>query len=163
MKSIAAIIVVTLCSATALFADIEIVGKKEMLQQADLIAIVDIQELTSTDKTKAYADLIATAHVAQTLKGETKGEIKFRIERWFPCAAFDVSTGRHLVFLKKGEKNEYAGANWYMSYLYLGGKTAKWYDDKGTGVDDKSPEELVKEVMSLIKRTPRKADMGDGK
>ena len=140
--------------SNTLLADIAIVGKKEMITESELIALVDIQELASTDKTRIYVDLIATGQVSKVLKGDAKGEIKFRIPRFFPCAAFDVSTGRHLVFLKKNEKDEYVGVNWYMSYLYLGGKTAKWFDNKNVIVETHSPDQVVKDTEMKIKESP---------
>ncbi|MDF7801970.1 hypothetical protein P4C99_21015 [Pontiellaceae bacterium B1224] len=140
------------CS-TAL-ADIAIIGKKEMASQSTLIAIVDIQDLISTDKTKLHSDLIATGNISQVLKGNAKGEINFHIARSFPCATFDVSTGRHIVFLKKNEKNEYVGVNWYMSYLYLADKTVKWFDDEGNIVESFTPEQVVSATEALIKNNP---------
>jgi len=151
MKRTIAIIGLILLSAGTLHARIGIIGKKEMVEKSDLIAIVNIQELVSTDKTRVIVDLIAGGHVSQALKGEAKGEITFRIPRFFPCAAFDVSTGTHLVFLKKDEKHGYVGVNWYMSYLYLGGKTAKWFDQKGVIVDRHSSEQVIEETKVLIK------------
>ena len=160
MNKIIAIISIILLSGSTLLADIAIIGKKEMVQQSDLVAIVDIQELISTDKTQNYVDLIATGQIIKALKGNAKGEIKFRILRFFPCAAFDVSTGRHLVFLKKNEKKEYVGVNWYMSYLYLGSKTTKWFDDKNMIVNNCSQEDVIKDTEMLIKESSGNALKG---
>ena len=156
MKRLITVVCLLACASGPLHANIAIVGKIEMIQQSELVALVDIQELVSTDKTRIYVDLVASGQVAKVLKGKAQGEIKFRISRFFPCAAFDVSTGRHLVFLKKNDKNEYVGVNWYMSYLYLGGKTTKWFDDKNTIVDKHKPEEVVEDTQRELKKSPNK-------
>ena len=145
-----------LLACNTLLAHIAIVGKKEMIQQSKLIALVDIQELVSTDKTKIYVDLLASGQVAKVLKGDAKGEIKFRIPRFFPCATFDVSTGRHLLFLEKNEKGEYVGVNWYMSYLYLGGKTAKWFGEKDVIIDNSTPKQVIEDTERELKKSPNK-------
>jgi hypothetical protein len=145
-----------LLACDSLRAAIALRGKDEMVAQSEVIAIVDIQELISTDKTKLIVDLVATGHVSKALKGDAKGQITFRIPRIFPCGAFDVSTGRHLVFLKRNEKDEYVGMNWFMSYVYLGGKTAKWFDEQGAIVDTMTPEEIVRDTEKTIKAAPNK-------
>lgn len=149
MKRIIAIVGLILLSGGVLIADIGIVGKKEMVAQAEFIALVDILELASTDKTESYVDLIAVAWVAEVLKGDAGGEIKFRILRFFPDAAFDVSTGKHLVFLVKNEKGEYVGVNWYMSYLYIGNETIKWFDGKDRIVETFTPGQVIRDIKRL--------------
>ena len=146
----------------SLFADIAILGKKRMVQEADLIALVQIQKLVTTDKTKLVADLLATAQVSRLFKGDAKGETTFRIPRFFPCAAFDVSTGKHLVFLKRDEKDGHVGFNWYMSYVYLGGEVVKWYDEDGRVVEGATAEKVIAEVEAALKESPNKPDRPDG-
>ena len=150
MKRIIAIVGLILLSGGALTADIGIVGKKEMVTQSELIALVDILELVSTNKNESYADLIATARVAEVFKGNAGKEITFRIPRFFPCAAFDVSKGKHLVFLAKNEKGEYAGVNWYMSYLYLDGKTIEWFNEKDEIVETDTPGQVIRDIKRLV-------------
>ena len=162
MRLLVAIISIATISFGSLHASIMIFGKEEMIAQSELIAIVEIQELVTTDKTKTSADLIASGHVSRILKGYSKGEIVFRIPRFFPCASFDVSTGRHIVFLKKNGENEYVGVNWYMSYLYMGGKTSRWFDDMGSVIDRKTPIEVINEVEGLLDEFSDKSLHSDG-
>jgi hypothetical protein len=155
MKKIIAIVSLILLAGCTLIADIGIAGKKEMIAQSDLIALVDIQELISTNKTESYVDLIAVAYVGEVLKGDAKGELKFRIPRFFPCAAFDISTGEHLVFLEKNEKGEYAGVNWYMSYLYLGGNTTTWYNEEDRVAETFTPDQVIRDIQKQLKKSPK--------
>lgn len=120
-------------------AKIAIMETKEMIRQSDLIAVVEIVELISTDKTRVYVDLKATGQVSRILKGSLEGagkRIEFRIPRFFPCAGFDVSTGSHLVFLKKNEEGELAGVNWHRSYIYL---------------RSEEPKVTIAEVLEILK------------
>lgn len=151
MKRIIAVIGLILVSGGALIADIGIVGKEDMIAQSELIAHVEIKELISADKTESYGDLIAAARVLEVYKGDAKGKITFRIERFFPCAVYDVSTGEHIVFLEKDEKGEYVGVNWYMSYLYIGGEreTVEWFDEEGRIVEKHTPEQVIREIKRL--------------
>ena len=142
-----------LLSVGTLIADIAIIGKKEMVARSSLIAVVDIQELVCTDKTQSCVDLIATGYVGEVLKGEARGEIKFRIPRFFPCAAFDVSTGRHLVFLEKNEKGEYEGVNWYMSYQYLGFDDEVDAADEEVKVETFTPQQARREIQRQLKES----------
>ncbi len=158
MKRIIAVVCLILLSGGVLIADIGIVGKEEMVEKAELIALVEIKELISADKTKSYGDLIAGAWVTEALKGDAGGKITFRIERFFPCAVYDVSTGDHLVFLAKNEKGEYIGVNWFMSYLYLGdeSKTIEWIDHE-KGITEKfTPVEAVRDIKKLLEESPEK-------
>lgn len=157
MKNLFAILFLFLPFAEVAEGKTGIMGKEEMIKQSDLIAVVEIQELVSTDKSRIQVDLIATAQAATVLKGEAKGQITFRIPRFFPCGAFDVSTGRHLVFLKKNEDGEYAGVNWYVSYVHLTGPGAKWYgDDSGAIISIEDPSKAVEETKALIEAADRK-------
>lgn len=63
MKSLVWSLLVLPLLATPAFCKIAIISKEEMVCQADLVAIVNIQELASTDKSRVYVDLIASGAV----------------------------------------------------------------------------------------------------
>ena len=151
-KRIITVACLLLMSSSALLAQIILLGKKDMIEQSELIVLVDIQELISTDRTKSYADLMATGYVSRVLKGYANREITFRIPRFFPCAAFDVSTGRHLVFLKKNEKDEYIGVNWYMSYIHLAGETTKWFGEKNSLAEVYTSEQVIEDTERELRK-----------
>ena len=151
MKHLLLIAAIPALLATSSFADIAIIGKEEMIAKTDLIAIVNIQQLTSTDRSRIQVDLMADGMISRTLKGDKRGSITFRIPRSFPCAELDVSTGQHLVFLTE-INGELQGINSYMSYIYLGREKAKWYDVDGKISESITPVDLIKEVEELIKQ-----------
>ena len=102
MKHLIVIAVICLFVSVSARASIVILPRDKMIEQADIIALVDILQLKSTNLGQSCADLIADAQVVTTYKSnlDVKSNqsrlISFRIPRWFPCAAFDVSTGRHI-------------------------------------------------------------------
>ena len=51
----------------------------EMIDQADLIALINIQELRTTDKSAQYTTLIASAYVSSVIKGKRINELEFKI------------------------------------------------------------------------------------
>ena len=134
-------------------AKVSVLDQEDMLLSSDLVALVDIVELNAAEPGTAYSDLNVRARLTQVLKGVTmKTDLEFKIPRNFPCAAFDVSTGMHLVFLKKDKDGKWTGTNWFMSYVYLGGKKARWYDENGIHVESGAPEELIKRVKERIEK-----------
>ena len=151
-----ALLVVLLLAAPAL-GEIAIVSKEAMVRNADFIATVTIQELVSTDLSRVYVDLTARAAVNHVLKGKKQDSITFRIPRFFPGAAFDVSTGSHLVFLKKDEQGNYTGVNWYVSYVHLTAPKVKWYDKNGAVNPEVPQEAILEEVRKLIREAEQKA------
>lgn len=142
------------CNASAGF-----MGKEDMIHDADIIAIVDIQELISTDTTKAQVTLIAHAGIAQVIKGQDilvehiktsqDRKLEFKIPKFFPCAMFDVSTGRHIVFLRKTE-NELLGSNWERSYVYISKGTGLWYNENEMSLIEMPVDEILRDIESVI-------------
>lgn len=156
MKRILVLTISVLLLATPASAKIRILGRSQMIQGADLIAIVNIQGLTQRDKTVVYGSLDADAHVVEFLKGTHKGRLAFTIPRAAPCGAFDVSTGRHLVFLTKNKQGTYAGENWYMSYIYLSAAKTRWYGENNSPTADVAPAKILEEVRAALTPPPAK-------
>jgi len=149
MKRTLAVLLLGLLSASRLHAEVRYVGPETMLAESDFIAMVCVQELVPIDGSgNHYPDFIATAHVEEALKGTAEGEITFHIQRHFTCAPFDVSTGRHLVFLKKNEKGQDVTANFGMSYIPMAGRSTHWPRQGRTMV---TPPEAVEDTRKMIK------------
>jgi len=170
MKRSIVIAVICLSVSVSTQAAISILPRDKMIEQADFIALVDILQLKSTNLGHPYADLVVDAQVVTIYKGgknilnNPNSLISFRIPRWFPCAAFDVSTGRHIVFLKKKDETlddmlnrTWVSFNWYMSCVYVGSDKIKWYDEKGTVSDQIDREKIFSELEKIKKEHEEKS------
>ncbi len=149
MNKIIATSVLSILVQGTVLAKAVFLGADDMIRDAECIAIVDIQQLTSTDLDMERPDLIATGIVIRTLKGNLEGSIQFSIPRYFPCAQFDVSTGRNLVFLKQVD-GAYQGVNWNMSYIHLASEDVFWYTSEGTFEREFSGTDVLKDVQRRI-------------
>ena len=153
-----------------------LVTRQELIEDSDLIAIVLITDINSTNKKELMSDLKVDGFLVEVLKGDKsdllkegelllpevlkgklKGnvkEIRFTISRdLFNQFPIDVSTGHNLVFLKK-DKNKYMGfVDWDLTCIYLNADKVKWYDDKGDVGLEKTPQEIINEVKKLINKT----------
>ena len=164
MKHLIVIAVICLFEPVSARASIVILPRDKMIEQADIIALVDILQLKSTNLGQSCADLIADAQVVTTYKSnlDVKSNqsrlISFRIPRWFPCAAFDVSTGRHIIFIKKKDETlddmlnrTFVSFNWYMSCVYVGSDKTKWYDEKGAVSEQVDTDKVLSEMEEIKK------------
>ena len=150
MNKIIAVILFFASSQQNLSAKAFYFGVDDMIREAQVIAIVDIQQLTSTELDVRQADLIADGYIVQTYKGNLKREIQFVISRIFPCAQFDVSTGRNLVFLKEID-GMLQGVNWHKSYIHLSSKNLSWYNLDGSPQPELSETEVLGDLTRRIK------------
>jgi len=150
MRRTAVAILITILCAGGAWGDAVELGSVDMVRTSDIIAIVDIGTLTSTDETRRFSNLIADATVEETLKGRATGEISFSIPIFFPCATLEVETGRHLVFLRRHPNGGYFGSNYGNSYVPLGKEKIKWCGPELGSVVEMTPSEIVAETRRLI-------------
>jgi len=136
--------------AKAYFAD-----KKEMVREADLIALVEITRLKKLEPEKSCGTDEARAKLIHLVKGSGAAEITFRVPCFFPCAIVNLKPGRHLVFLKERE-GILQGNNWHLSYRPVTAGEVEWYE-KGPGQLKKQPLlEVLADVQSLRKGGARR-------
>jgi hypothetical protein len=100
----------------------------EMIERAEIIAIVDISRVEEA-KTKGthwtYSE-IAHATVQQTLKGTLPQTVRLYGGEDFICAQVRFAAGRYLVFLRRdGER--LAGCNWHLSVRPIKEAQVEWY------------------------------------
>ena len=100
----------------------------EMIERAEVIAIVDISrvEKTETKSQPFNYRQIAHATVHQTLKGKLPKEIKLYGGESFECAQVHFTPGRSLVFLRHA--GEFlVGCNWHLSVRPIKDTEVEWY------------------------------------
>ena len=92
--------------------------RREMVERAEVIAIVDVEEIQPTSlqgKHWTYSES-AEARVVKCVKGQLPERITLLGKESFICAQVNLHRGRCLVFLKKDTPG-YAGCNWRASCI----------------------------------------------
>ncbi|PKN01219.1 MAG: hypothetical protein CVU77_06450 [Elusimicrobia bacterium HGW-Elusimicrobia-1] len=165
LLSILLIGVATPCFAKAYYA-----GKKEMIQKAEVIAIVNITKVQETEKKGnhwTYRQKVLGT-VERCLKGNAKGEIEIYGMETFICAQCRYEAGRFILFLRR-EKGFWVGSNWHLGIRSIAKDQVQWFkggenrfEMMGTPLAD-----VVDEIGAVVKEqkkgTPNKPDAGDGK
>ena len=153
------------CFATAYYAP-----KKEMIQKAECIIIVEITKVEKAEKKGkpwTYSQK-ASATVKQCLKGDVKGEIEIYGMENFICAQCRYKKGDFILFLRKRE-GFWVGSNWHLGIRPVKEDKAQWFKDDETRFEMKETPlaDVIKEIDAVIeeqkKETPSKPDAGDGK
>ena len=120
-------------------------GRKEMVEKADLIALVDVAAVEKCDRKGepfSYSQK-APARVLQVYKGKCGGNLTIYGGENFICARLNIEPGKALAFLRKEkEEGAYTGSNWHLSLLPVtaNGKQVKWL---------KAPQERELSELSL--------------
>ena len=100
----------------------------EMIERAEVIAIVDISRVEKAETKSQPFDYgeIAHATVQQTLKGKLPKEINLYGGESFICAQVHFKPGRFLVFLRHA--GEFlVGCNWHLSVRPIKDTEVEWY------------------------------------
>lgn len=109
-----------------------IAGRKEMVQKADLIALLDVGAVEKCDRKGepfSYSQK-AQARVLKVYKGKCGGNLTIYGGENFICARLNIVPGKALAFLRKEKENDaYTGSNWHLSLLPLtaNGEQVKWF------------------------------------
>lgn len=120
-----------------------------MCKQAEVVAIVNIDQLTLASTAEGENDLVAEAQIIKNYKGSEEGKIRFRIIR--PnMGAFDISTGRTMVFLKKIEVVLH-GINLDRSYIHLTAPKIYWFGPDGSFKCEYSMRNVFEDVVKRTK------------
>ena len=143
------------CVAKAYYA-----GKKEMIQKAEYIALVEItkvEEASKKGKTWTYRQK-ATATVKCSLKGDLKGDIEIYGMENFICAQCKYETGKYIVFLRKDGEIR-VGSNWHLGIRPVKGDKVQWFADDKTrqAMDEKPLDDVLKEIEGVVKEQKKEA------
>lgn len=103
-------------------------SEDEMIERAEVIAIVDISRVEKTEaqgKDWKYSE-VARATVQQTLKGKLSQAVDLHGGENFICAQVHFAPGRHLVFLRcDGEF--LVGCNWHLGVRLIKDTQVEWF------------------------------------
>ncbi len=156
--------------ASPSFAKAYYAPKKEMIQKAECIVIVEVTKVEKSEKKGKlwiYSQK-ASAIVKQCLKGDAKGEIEIYGMENFKCAQCHYKKGTFILFLRK-EEGFWVGSNWHLGIRPITKDNVQWFKDdearfemKPTPLDD-----VIKEIDAVVteqkKEIPNKPDTGNGK
>ena len=110
--------------------------RNEMIQNADAIAIVSIENVKPSKKRGKFWTYQqgAQAQVETILKGALPSQIMIYGKENFECAQSTLEKGRFLVFLKK-ERAFWIGSNWQFSFRPIHKERVEWYKTNDNGND----------------------------
>jgi hypothetical protein len=153
------VLCVAIASQTA-FAKAYYAGKKEMIQKAEAIVVVNITKTESFQKQGKpwmYSQR-AIGNVEQTHKGNVTGAIEIYGMESFICARCEYKTGRFLLFLRRGDEDFWHGANWHLGIRSIANGKVDWFkDDKSLFEMTPQPlTDVLKEIESVLKEKPPK-------
>ena len=153
--------------ASPCFANARYAQKKDMIEEAECIAVVNITKVEKAnrkEKSWTYRQK-AAATVEQCLKGDVKGEITIYGLEDFVCAQCRYEKGRFILFLRK-DGSLWVGSNWHLGIRPIKEKTVEWFKDDKTFFEmkdtplDKVVDEINTVVNEQIERTPNTGRRG---
>ena len=156
--------------ASPCFAKAYYAPKKEMIQKAECIVIVEVTKVEKSEKkgkSWVYRQK-ASATVKRCLKGAVKGEIEIYGLETFICAQCYYEKGTFILFLRK-EEGFWVGSNWHLGIRPITNNKTQWFKDDETRFEmQETPlDDVIKEINAVIeeqmKETPDKPDTGDSK
>jgi len=156
--------------ATAVWAKAYFAPQTEMISNAQVIAVVNIQSVVTPagqyaartsavvramsregDVACLFPYQVASGTVEKVLKGEPLKSISFRVPSFFPCAVTEVNEGRYIVFLTP-VNGVLLGNNWNYAYRPIVDGQVEWYEDKNslklTGMPLKT---AIRQIVDTIK------------
>lgn len=109
-------------SAKAYFAT-----RKEMVNKAEIIALVDIGAVETCQEKGQYFTFLekSTSKVEKTYKGKLPQQITLFGAETFKCGQMRIIPGKAIVFLSK-DAPLYHGCNWHLSLNHIDGKNINW-------------------------------------
>ena len=149
--------------ATPCFARARYAQKKDMIREAECIAIVNITKVEKADKKEkswTYRQK-ATATVEQCLKGAVKGDISIYGLETFICAQCRYEKGRFILFLRK-DGTLWVGSNWHLGIRPIKEKKVQWFKNDKTfrEMTDAPLDNVIDEIHTVVKEqkeeTPNK-------
>ena len=147
------IFIAILLMPTGVYAKAKFAYKNEMIEKADVIAVVNITKIEPVQiKGKGWTyRQKATAKVEQSLKGKVPAEISLYGQEDFICAQCNYESGKSLVFLKR-DNDLLKGSNWQFSIRPIKDDKVEWYQsDKGLELKAFPLSEVLEEIKSKVK------------
>ncbi|MBM4039600.1 MAG: hypothetical protein FJ290_13920 [Planctomycetes bacterium] len=166
MRSFALTCIVVALLAPVAQAKAHFAGKREMIETAEAIAIVNIEKVEPVKRKGrdwTYSQR-ATGTVERSLKGDLKGEIEIYGDIDFICANCRYQTGRFLLFLRR-DAGLWTGSNWHLGIRRIKDGKVQWFKDDRADFDSDykavfEHQELpldgvVKEIGRILKEQRR--------
>lgn len=144
-------------------------GKKEMIQKAECIAIVNItgvEQVEKQGKPWIYRQK-ASATIVRCLKGDATGAIVLYGMETFICAQCQFERGRFILFLRK-DGELWVGSNWHLGIRPITGEQVKWYkgEENLFEMADAPLADVLKEISAIVAEQANaagKTQSGDAK
>jgi hypothetical protein len=157
--------------ASPCFAKARYAQKKDMIREAECIAIVNVTKVEKADKKEkswTYRQK-ATATVEQCLKGDVKGDIVIYGLETFKCAQCRYEKGRFILFLRK-DGTLWVGSNWHLGIRPINKDKVQWFkgdetrfEMKPTPLDDVIEEITIAVVKGYADRIQKGMSKEDAK
>ncbi|MFN7140233.1 MAG: hypothetical protein ACK4UN_12935, partial [Limisphaerales bacterium] len=127
-------------------------GKHEAIRSAEIIAIVDVQQVAPTNVTGkgwTYSE-VASGTVEQVIKGDLPTSVQLYGGENFICAQVNYKPGRHLLFLRR-DGDLLAGCNWHLGVLSIENDQVRWFaDDKGISLGWAPLQTVLTEIKTTL-------------
>ncbi len=127
---------------------------REMIQKAEFIAVVTIEEPIAQDmngNTWTYGE-VSSAQLKKSVKGKLPSAFKIHGKENFICAQCRFPKGESLVFLKK-DHDLYAGQAWRISCLPVKDGKVEWFSNLNSITSDKQIDldDCIKQIKAETK------------
>jgi hypothetical protein len=146
------LLLLTLALPLSSFSKAAYYGKREMIKQAEIIAIVNVSKIESAaakGKGWTYGE-VATARVEKVLKGKLPETALLYGKENFICAQVHYQPGRQIVFLRH-DKDLLTGVNWHLGVRPIKNEQVDWFiDDKQLNLNSAPASEVLQEIETII-------------
>jgi hypothetical protein len=137
------------------FAKAYFAGKREMIERAEAIAIVEIVETEEVKQRGTYWTYSQKAMgiVKESFKGDIQGNIVIYGMEDFICAQCRFEKGLFLLFLRKEDNNFWVGSNWQVGIRSIKDDKVDWLknDTSPFETEQKPLKEVILEIQNVLK------------
>lgn len=133
-------------------------GKVQMIETAEVIAVVDItglEKVSVKGKGWTYGQR-ASGKVENVLKGTLPKRVSLYGDENFICARCHFEVGRYLVFLDR-DGELLTGSNWHLSIRKISGDSeekVEWFDDRKMFEKKEAPlADVLKEIKGVLEKS----------
>jgi hypothetical protein len=169
MKTLAFALTVSVVSSLSSFGKAYFFTRSELIEKAEVIAIVTIEEPEAAKSVGESIDPFADAtsasgknwtysqqakvRVEKTLKGKIPDEVVMYGKESFICAQCTLSKGRFLAFLTK-DGDLWVGANWQLSLRPIQGEDVEWYltEEQRYPMKFQKMDDVVLQIQAALKK-----------
>ncbi|MDB6124142.1 MAG: hypothetical protein JWQ71_3135 [Pedosphaera sp.] len=127
-------------------------GKRDMIKQSEIIAIVNVSKVEPTATKRAgwtYHE-VATVKVEKVLKGKLSETAALYGGENFICAQVHYKPGRQIVFLRH-DKDLLTGVNWHLGVHPITGEKTEWFiDDRQLELKPTPVSEVLDEIARIV-------------